>query len=63
MLSRSADNANDARLLVKKDWIELGEEAVASFFFVYGDAAARPFRKAEKFFLWDGKIIGEAIVI
>ncbi len=62
-LTRAADSANDARLLFEKDWIDLGEDAVASFFFVFGEDAARPFRDAGHFLLWEARIIGEAHVL
>ena len=62
-LSKDTIKANDARLLFEEDWVELGEEVVAGFFFLFGDDAARPFQDAGRFFLWEAGIVGEAIVL
>jgi hypothetical protein len=40
-----------------------GEKRRVGFVFLSGDEAAKVMRAARKFYLWEGKFIGEATVI
>ncbi len=40
-----------------------GERRRLGFVFLSGDDAAQVFRRAGKFYLWEGRFIGEAIIV
>lgn len=40
-----------------------GEQRKVGFVFLSGQSAAETLRKAGKFYLWEGKIVGEATVV
>jgi hypothetical protein len=40
-----------------------GEHRRVGFVFLSGEEAATAFRKAGRFFLWEGRCIGEAVVV
>ena len=41
----------------------VGEHRKVGFVFLSGESAAETLRKAGKFYLWEGKIVGEATVL
>lgn len=43
--------------------MEPGEKRRLEFFFLSGEVAAEAFRNAGKFYLWEGRFIGEAEVV
>lgn len=63
ILTKLAKQSNDVRLLFDKDWTKLGEEAVVSFFFLHGEEAAKRYREAGQFFLWEGRIIADVNIL
>ena len=63
VLTNPAKEGNDARLLFDEDWTELGKATIASFFFTGGEEAAKRYREAGQFYLWEGKIVGEVKVL
>jgi hypothetical protein len=40
-----------------------GETGRFGWMFLSGDQAASTFKRAGKFYLWEGRIIGEAVVV
>ena len=54
--------ARDGRVLLDGRSIAPGESARVGMIFLYPDSAPL-FRSAGKFYLWDGRIIGEATVV
>jgi len=53
----------DCRILLNGASIAPGETRRLGFIFLSGEEAAAIMRKAGKFYLWEGGIIGEAIVV
>jgi len=49
--------------LLGKTSIEPGEQRRLGFVFLSGEEAANILRKAGKFYLWEGRVIGEAVVV
>lgn len=62
-LNKQDAQANDARILFEQDWTPLGSNVTGKVFFDHGEDAARAYREAGHFYLWEGKIIAEADVI
>ena len=56
-------DSNDAMLLFDRNWVEPGSTTEAKFFFLLGEEVAARFRSAQRFYLWEGGIIAEALVI
>ena len=53
----------DAIPLLRDDPIAPGEQRRIGFCFLAGDEAATVMRNAGRFYLWEGKFIGEAVVV
>jgi hypothetical protein len=56
-------SAYDTWPLLGDTAIQPGESRRLGFVFLSGETAAKLFRDAGKFFLWEGGFIGEAIVV
>tara|TARA_R110002124_G_scaffold130531_1_gene292464 strand:+ start:469 stop:786 length:318 start_codon:yes stop_codon:yes gene_type:complete len=53
----------DCLPLLRDDPLHPGETKRLGFVFMSGEKAARALREAGKFYLWDGRFIGEAVVV
>jgi hypothetical protein len=62
MLTKDAHEARDCRILLDGEPLLLGNTRKVEFVFLHPDSAGI-FRAAGKFYLWEGKIIGEAVVV
>jgi hypothetical protein len=62
MLRKDGPEGRDCRVLLDGRSVAPGESARVGMIFLSPDSAAL-FRAAGKFYLWDGRIIGEASVI
>ena len=54
---------DDARFLFAQDWVELGETVTAKLCFTFGHMVATKYIEARHFYLWEGKLVGEATVV
>ncbi|MBO9525738.1 MAG: hypothetical protein J7517_06350 [Sphingobium yanoikuyae] len=64
MISRSEPLIGwDAILLLGEDSLHPGDKRRLGFYFLSGESAAAKMRQAAHFYLWEGKFIGEAIVV
>lgn len=61
-LTRNSPEGRDCRMLLDGEPILLGQPRRLGFVFLSSDSAD-VFRAARKFYLWEGKIIGEAVVV
>lgn len=53
----------DALPLLRDAPLEPGERRRLGFVFLSGDEAAHALREAGRFYLWEGRFIGEAVVV
>jgi hypothetical protein len=53
----------DALLLLRDLPLQPGETRRLGFVFLSGQDAVAPLRAAGRFFLWEGKFIGEAVIV
>jgi hypothetical protein len=53
----------DALPLLRDDALAPGQQRRLGFCFLSGEAAATIMRDAGRFYLWEGKFIGEAVVV
>ena len=53
----------DALLLLRDQPLNPGETRRLGFVFLSGQEAVKPLRAAGRFYLWDGRFIGEAVVV
>jgi hypothetical protein len=63
MIHKTDSKAWDCRLLLEGGSMSPGETRRVGISFLSGEKAAQLFRTAGKFYLWEGRIIGEAIVV
>lgn len=63
ILNPELPEGNDARFLFANDWVELGETVTAKLCFMLGHEVAGKYIQARRFYLWEGKVIGEATVV
>lgn len=61
MLARDAHEAHDCRILLGGEPLLLGKPRKVGFVFLHPESA-NIFNAAGKFYLWEGKVIGEAVV-
>jgi hypothetical protein len=62
MQTKEAREGRDCRMLLGDEPLLLGEPRKVGFVFLNPDTA-NIFKAAGKFYLWEGKIIGEAVVV
>jgi hypothetical protein len=62
-LTKDSTPAWDCRLILEGRRLAPGETRRVGICFLSGECAAQIFRHAGKFFLWDMRIVGEAIVV
>jgi hypothetical protein len=63
MVGKDSSDAWDCRLLLDGRSMSPGETRRVGISFLSGEKAAQAFRAAGKFYLWESRIIGEAIVV
>jgi hypothetical protein len=62
LLTKDASDARDCRIILGGEPILLGQPRLVGFVFLSPDSADI-FKNAGKFYLWEGRIIGEAKVV
>ena len=62
LLAKDAVHVRDCRILLDGKRLLLGQPCKVGFVFLSPDSAAI-FKAAGRFYLWEGKLIGEAVVL
>ena len=63
LLQKDLAEGYDGWPLLGDNILNPGDSATVGFVFLSGEEAASKFRSAGKFYLWEGRLIGEATVV